>query len=280
MGLDWGLKFNATKCHVITMTYYQPRFIYAYMMYDTPLTRSDHANDLGLTIESDMSWKTHIKNITGKANRQLWLIIRCLGFFAPIKAKRLAYISLVRSVLEYATTLWSPLAKELIKNIETIQRKATNLILNNPRHDEDNHLSYKQCLIELNLFPLTFRREMTDIIFFLKSINGQTGFNPLKYLNFQTSDTSPKTRNQIHDLRIIIPLNKYANTAQAYPPRLARTWISLPLELRKEVISLGDPEKMKRKLIPYYRNRLYTYFDTNNTCTWVHACNCNNCKLV
>ena len=118
-----------------------------------PLTRNDQVTDLGLTIENNLTWKTHINNIVTKANKKLWLIIRCLGFFAPVNTKRLTYVSLVWSVLEYASCLWSPISKELIKSLETIQRKATNLILNNPFHDAPNHLSYKQQLKELNLLP-------------------------------------------------------------------------------------------------------------------------------
>ena len=37
---------------------------------DVPIPNADHLEYLGLTISHDMKWKTHIANITKKANCQ------------------------------------------------------------------------------------------------------------------------------------------------------------------------------------------------------------------
>jgi hypothetical protein len=85
-------------------------FKFNYILKGHNLESVDTAKYLGLTISSNMTWNAHINNITSKAQK-------LLGFFRrnlQIKnehTKRMAYQSLVRSNLEYCSTIWSPHTK-------------------------------------------------------------------------------------------------------------------------------------------------------------------------
>ena len=68
-------------------------------------------NDLGTIVNKDLKWKTNIEAMIKKANSRMWLVRRTLGWDAPTKAKKLAYISMVRSILEYNSIIWSPTDK-------------------------------------------------------------------------------------------------------------------------------------------------------------------------
>ena len=46
----------------------------------------------------------------------------------PLKCKRTAYLSLVRSVLEYGCTVWDPYLQKDIDQLERVQRKAIRFI--------------------------------------------------------------------------------------------------------------------------------------------------------
>jgi hypothetical protein len=59
---------------------------------------------LGLQISDDLKWTTHITNVTKKANSTLCFLRRNLKY-CPKDCKKTAYISLVRSTMEYA--IWS-----------------------------------------------------------------------------------------------------------------------------------------------------------------------------
>ena len=63
---------------------------------------------LGLTISEDLQWKTHITNITKKANSTLGFLRRNLKYCSE-DCKKLAYniIALVRSILEYDAVVWA-----------------------------------------------------------------------------------------------------------------------------------------------------------------------------
>ena len=165
--------------------------LYDYQIGGQPLTRTDTMEDLGIIISPDLKWGPHISKMCKKACRQLWLIPRTLSYQALVPAKKTAYLALVRSVLDYGISLWTPHTKELIKTVESVQCKATNFILCNPRYDSPNHIDYKTRLLTLNLLPTTFRREITDLTLFLKSIHGQTNLDITQYTKFIDRDIGP-----------------------------------------------------------------------------------------
>ena len=65
---------------------------------------------------------------------------------------------MVRSQLEYASSVWMPHRKYLIEEIEKVQRRATRLV------KECRKLSYEERLRYLKLPTLVYRRHRGDMI--------------------------------------------------------------------------------------------------------------------
>ena len=65
---------------------------------------------LGVTLSNDLEWSTHIATMTNKANSKLLFLHRNLKG-CPEKLKQTAYFSLIRSFMDYGTTLWAPYQK-------------------------------------------------------------------------------------------------------------------------------------------------------------------------
>ena len=166
---SWGLTFNKDKCTVISLKRQSNPIKFMYGMDNRTLTGASTVNDLGVTITPTLKWHQHINSLTSKANQRIWLTIRTLGFHAPFKSKITTYQTIVRSLLEYNTVLWNPVTKNNIIALERIQRKATNFITCNPKRPSPFQIEYKQRLIACNLLPLTYRREIYDLMFFIKS---------------------------------------------------------------------------------------------------------------
>ena len=97
----WGMRFNAKKCYILSI---QQKSSHFYQLFNEILQQVDSNPYLGLTISEDLQWKTHITNITKKANSTLGFLRRNLKYCSE-DCKRLAYISLVRSTLEYGAVV-------------------------------------------------------------------------------------------------------------------------------------------------------------------------------
>ena len=78
-----------------------------YKLHDQTLTRVKSAKYLGDTLTNDLKWDQHIDNICEKANRTIRFLRRNLSIGATSLKER-AYFTLVRPLVEYASTVWDP----------------------------------------------------------------------------------------------------------------------------------------------------------------------------
>ena len=125
---------------------------------------------LGLQIAEDLKWKENINNISKKANSTLGFLRRNLQH-CPRECRRTAYISLVRSIMEYGAIIWDPYTKNDITKLENIQRRGARFITKDYKSREDGCMT--KMLEELNLPTLATRRQQQRLIFFYKVVEGQ-----------------------------------------------------------------------------------------------------------
>ena len=278
-GTKWGLTFNLSKCCVLSVAGHLDPYIHNYTVANQPLPRVEQMNDLGVIVSSNLRWSHHIETVTRKAEMKLWMVIRALGFHAPQKAKLQAYQSLVRSNIEYCSVVWNPRFKHNLTDLEKVQRMATNFILNNRPFYSPNHINYKDRLVRLNLLPTSYRREILDIVFFLKCLHNKSEYNITDYVTFATQQGQIRTRGMEDGTRLNYPLLNLESSAHFYPYRLTKIWNSLPSDLRLTLKPVSAPLVMKQFLVPFYRQKLVVTFDPDDTCTWISWCSCYKCSL-
>ena len=81
---------------------------------------------LGIHISSDLSWREHVRQTTAKATN----LRRNLQSFQQ-NARAQAYTTLIRPVLEYASTVLDPHQIQLIQQIEQVQSQAARFATGN-----------------------------------------------------------------------------------------------------------------------------------------------------
>ena len=115
---------------------------------------------LGVIIQEDLKWDSHIEYINKKASKRLYFL-RCLKRSGLSRDELVSiYICLIRSICEYACPVWSTcLTDELSVILESIQRRAVKIIL--PSEE------YEQACISLDLPLLAKRRSILCKKFFL-----------------------------------------------------------------------------------------------------------------
>ena len=65
----WDMSFNPTKCQVLHVTRLKSLIPSKYFFHSIELESVSAAKYLGVTVSDDLSWGTHIANITKKANQ-------------------------------------------------------------------------------------------------------------------------------------------------------------------------------------------------------------------
>ena len=113
--------------------------------------------DLGVVIDSGMTFDDHILTKVQKANVMVGLIRRTFSYLDQQTFLKL-YTAFVRPHLEYAVSVWSPHLKKHIDAIENMQIRATKLV------DGFGNLTYQERLEKLQLPTLVYRRLRGDAI--------------------------------------------------------------------------------------------------------------------
>ena len=260
----WNLHFNSHKCVLVRFHSNHPCTPYEYKINDVPIQALNSHRDLGIIMSADMSFSTHLKQITARAYKTLGLIRRCFSSTLCTSAKKNLYLSLVRSQLSYGSQIWRPhLIKDILK-LEQIQRRATKYILN------DSHSSYKCRLQSLKILPLMMQFELYDILFFircLKEPGESNSFSIQSYINFSNSNTRSTTHHKLNH-----SLSKSHTSGHFYFHRLPRLWNSLPpLDLELSLPTL------KKILWKFFWSQFQLKFQSDNPCSFHLSCPCSKC---
>ena len=214
----WKMEFHPDKCQVIPITRNKNPIINKYVLHNHTLETATNAKYLGVTITSDLKWNTHIDNITSKANRTLGFIRRNIRISSPT-IKTMAYNSLVRPLLEYASPVWDPYTKLNIDKIEMVQRRAARFATNRYH----NTSSVTNMLSTLQWRSLADRRVDARLCLMYKIVHGLVDIPTQKYL-------IPFTRSSRihHSLAFHIPHSNSDYHLYSFFPRTIRVWNTLP----------------------------------------------------
>ena len=106
--------------------------------------------------------------------------------------------------------------------IESVQRAATRYILDFPT------MSYKNRLRELNLLPLSYRRDIADVNFIFRCMHIMYNININEFVKY-TSNNIVFTRSSNDDTKLCIPHCKTTTFSQSYFNRIVHTWNSIPI---------------------------------------------------
>lgn len=124
---EWGMMLNAAKCAFLRITRKKVFFRSHYFLQNTAITDVAEYKYLGITLNSTLTWSSHVSRICSAAFTKLCFLRRKLRH-APSHVKLLAYNTFVRAKLEYASVVWDPPLKKDIYMLELVQRKAVRFI--------------------------------------------------------------------------------------------------------------------------------------------------------
>ena len=152
----WQLTLSPTKCCSISLGTGPP---HTFSILDNPIPTVTSIVDLGITIDSTLSFSSHIKQMVKKAKKTSWVTLKC--FTSGNRANLLkAYTTYVRPKLEYCTQIWSPQTKADTFLIERVQKHFTRQVYFRSGLKKK---PYEQRLRALKLDSLEDRRIKQDL---------------------------------------------------------------------------------------------------------------------
>ena len=214
----WGMKFNTQKCHILRISRSKTPLDFHYKLNNHTLIEVDNSSYLGVQISNDLTFTKHANCTVAKANRTLGFLRRNLHR-CPKPLKETAYISMVRSVLEYGSTVWSPFIEKEKAALEFVQRRGARFV----NKDYSRESSVSGMMVELGWPSLEERRKEARLILFYKVTKGLVAINPTEYLIPQTTCTrKANTQNfQYHHTNT----RQFANS---FFPDTKKYWNTLP----------------------------------------------------
>ena len=170
---DWcrssGLDLNISKCSVMTYTRKRNPIMYNYIISDSTIQRKDHIIDLGVTFDTKLRFNLHVESKVTSAMKMLGFVIRTGKHISSVECLKLLFCAFVRSILEYACSVWSPQYNCYIDALEYVQRRFLKFLYFKI-HKVYPPQGYPQELLisEFGLTPLETRRKCFDIKFLNK----------------------------------------------------------------------------------------------------------------
>ena len=98
------------------------------LLNNVPLSRVTSCTDLGVCINSVLSFSEHINNVVVKAKQRTSLLLRSFLSKDPMLLTK-AFTVYVRPMLEYCSPVWSPCHIGNINKLESVQRSFTKDLL-------------------------------------------------------------------------------------------------------------------------------------------------------
>jgi len=230
--------FNASKCHMMHISRLSSSEQYMYQLCDVVLSSVTSEKYLGVYLNHDLQWSHHNDQVAAKASRKLDFSKRNLRG-APVDCKKLAYVTLVRSGMEYTSIMWDPYTKRDSDKLEKTQRCAAMWIFSSYSWKT----SVTTLLQQLQLESLTQRCRVQRLAFMYKILNDQVAVPPAS-VDLQLS--SRPTRGIDANKQKLVTVRSFTEQyRQSFSIRTAKDWNSLP----QSVVAADSSAQFKSQLV-------------------------------
>jgi hypothetical protein len=201
------------KCSVIRVGYQVDQPL-SYTLGDVGLPEVDSVRDLGVVLQPNLKFDKYVDERKAKAMRAAGLVFKAFvsrrtGFL------RSMYVTYVRSLLEYNTSVWNSLGIQSIDKLESVQRYFTRRI------PELYGLDYRSRLERLDLEPLEVRRMKADLVDTFKIVKEKVSLSRSDFFEFGC----PRTRG--HQFKLFVPPARVDARKSAFGSRVVPMWNAL-----------------------------------------------------
>ena len=187
--------------------------------------------DLGM-MDSRLNFTNHVSLLVSKAHLRANQILRCfISNDRQLLTK--AFITYVRPIVEYCSTVWNPHQITLINKLESVQRWFTKRLVGLHKFSYDD-----RCKM-LGLERLELRRLHADLVYCFNIIHDFTCLLPIDFFTLSGINI---TRG--NDLKLRLPVSRVDCRKHFFAVRIVHIWNTLP----NEVVLSDNSTVFKKRL--------------------------------
>jgi len=246
----WQMTLNSSKTNsmVFTAKKNRPLHFTLYLNNDIIEEVTSHKH-LGLTLSSNMSWQDHIFCIYEKASKRLQML-KGLKYKLNRETLITLYVSMIRSVLEYANCVWDGCSDVLSDLLESIQYDSAIVISGALKGTSEEKL-----LIELGWENLKIRRHLHKLILFYKIVNGYT---PSFLQGLLPSKVNEKSRFSLRSGENFSPfIVRSEHFKKSFFPSSVSLWNTLDHSIRTIESICSFKKRLKHLFHPQIYNKIF-----------------------
>ncbi|KAK3553381.1 hypothetical protein QTP70_003544 [Hemibagrus guttatus] len=207
-GCSYQLKLNPSKTDLLIIPGDpSPAQDLAISLSNYMISPSATARNLGVTMDNQLSFSSHVTNVT-RSCRFLLYNNRRIRPFLSTQATQVLVQSLVISRLDYCNSLLAGLPLNAIHPLQMIQNAAARLVFNLPKFSHTTPL-----LCSLHWLPVTARIRFKTLMLAYKAKNGPA---PSYLKALITPRTAPRSLRSTSTARLVPPSLREKDLEKAY----------------------------------------------------------------
>ncbi len=195
-------------------------------------TTKNQVRNLGVILETDLSFSSHVKAVTKSAYYHLKNIARIRCFVCSQDLEKLVH-AFITSRVHYCNGLLTGLPKKTIRQLQLIQNAAAR-ILTTTRKSEHitpvlRSLHWPPVLRSLHWPPVTFRIDFIELLLVYKSLNG---IGPKNIADMLTEYKPNRPLRSLGSSQLEIPRVHTKQGESAFSYYAAHSWKQIPEEIK------------------------------------------------
>ena len=223
-----SLYINTDKCETIHFGPKNPNVNYNLKSFGGSIVSVRSYRDLGLLVDDDLSFRSHLNSTITKANRLIGCCFRLLHTRSPSLYLQF-YKFIILPIIDYCSIFYVSTSKSSSSNIEKIQKRFTKKLYSRAFPNEPVP-NYDMRLIRFELPELSNRFMITDLVTLFK-INSRL----LNFSSFQVrfSDRMPHRIILSHVRTALFKKSFFYRSLTTWNKRVRSLPLSLPLLLKQ-----------------------------------------------
>ena len=169
---------------------------------------------LGVNIDNNLSWSSHISNLSKKVSSKVYALNR-IKHMLDTKCRKLYFQAYIQSLTDYASTLWDGASNETMRHIRSLYKRGLKIVISKNQITNNDYKAHR-------ILPFDKRLCFNKALMVHRCIHG----NAPKLLSAKFSSKIQRNSNKLHTKTPRIDLSK---TSFSYSG--AKLWNTIPFEI-------------------------------------------------